>query len=171
MIVLIGFMGAGKSTIGRLLAQQLGQSFLDSDLVIEQRAGLAVREIFDRHGEPAFRELEHQVVAELLAGPPTVLALGGGAPLDERTRRLLGSARVVYLRVSYQEALQRVSSDRFRPLLQRPDLDSVYAGRLSIYESVADLVIDTDGRRAEAIALDILQRLSEVGRAPAAPER
>jgi shikimate kinase len=119
VIVLIGFMGAGKSTIGRLLAERLGQPFLDSDLVIEQRAGLAVREIFERDGEPAFRELEHQVVADLLAGPQTVLALGGGAPQDERTRRLLGTAQVVYLRVSYQEALQRVSNDRFRPLLLR----------------------------------------------------
>jgi shikimate kinase/3-dehydroquinate synthase len=166
VIVLIGFMGAGKSTIGRLLAKRLGQPFLDSDLVIEQRAGLTVREIFDQQGEPAFRTLEHNVIADLLAGPQAVLALGGGAPMDERTRRLLVDARVVYLRVSYEEALQRVRSDRFRPLLHRPGLESVYTGRLAVYTSAADLVVDTEGRRAEAIVLEILQRLSDIGRAP-----
>jgi shikimate kinase/3-dehydroquinate synthase len=79
MVVLVGFMGAGKTTVGHLLAEKLGLPFVDSDLVIEQRERRSVREIFDRDGEPAFRALEHRIVAELLDGPAAVLALGGGA--------------------------------------------------------------------------------------------
>jgi shikimate kinase len=81
MIVLIGFMGAGKTTVGHLLAERLGLPFMDTDLVIEQRTRRSVRDIFGTDGETAFRELEHTVTAELLAGPDAVLALGGGAVL------------------------------------------------------------------------------------------
>ncbi len=89
MIVLVGFMGAGKTTIGNLLAAKLGLPFADSDQVIEQRSGRPVSRIFAEDGEPAFRALEHQVIAELLDGPDMILALGGGAPEHPRTRALL----------------------------------------------------------------------------------
>jgi shikimate kinase len=107
VIVLIGFMGAGKTTVGQLLSGQLGLLFLDADAVIEERAGCPVPQIFAERGEPAFRELEHETIAGLLAGPRTVLALGGGAVEDARTRRLLVGAHVVYLHVPYAGALAR----------------------------------------------------------------
>jgi shikimate kinase len=91
VIVLVGFMGAGKTTVGTLLAARLGLPFTDSDQVIEQRAGRPVRQIFAEDGEPAFRALEHEVIAGLLDGPPMVLALGGGAPENPPTRALLAS--------------------------------------------------------------------------------
>ena len=108
MIVLVGFMGAGKTTIGQLLAERMGLPFTDSDQVIEQRAGRPVAQIFAEDGEPAFRALEHQVIADLLAGPALVLALGGGAAEHPGTRDRLARARVVYLQVGYEEAMRRV---------------------------------------------------------------
>jgi shikimate kinase len=161
VIVLIGFMGAGKSTVGSLLAGRLGLPFTDSDQVIEQRAGRPVRQIFAEDGEPAFRALEHQVIAEILDGPARVLALGGGAVEHPGTRDQLAGAQVVYLQVSYEQALQRVGGDgapESRPLLARPDLGALYRRRLGVYAGVATLTVPTDGRRPEAITEDILAR-------------
>ena len=129
MIVLVGFMGAGKTTVGHLLAAELGLPFADSDQVIEQRAGRLIREIFAEDGEAAFRALEHQVIAELLDGPNLVLALGGGAAEHPGTRGTLAShprAQVVHLQVGYAQALRRVGGDGGRPMLARPDLPAVY---------------------------------------------
>jgi shikimate kinase / 3-dehydroquinate synthase len=134
--------------------------------VIEQRSGRAVRDIFDAEGEPFFRSLEHEVVASLLAGPDAVLALGGGAAEHPATRSLLQSASVVYLRVGYAEAMLRVAGDAYRPLLARPGLEELYARRLSVYESVASLSVATDGRRPEAVAAEVLSRLSAVAGVP-----
>ena len=159
MIVLVGFMGAGKTTTGRLLAAKLGLEFVDSDPVIEERAGKPVRQIFAEDGEPAFRLLEHQVIADLLAGPDLVLALGGGAASHPGTQALLASVCVVYLRVGYAEALARVGGDTGRPMLARPDVSSVYEERQAVYESVATLTVGTDGRLPEEIVLDVLARL------------
>ena len=159
MIVIIGFMGAGKTTVGRLLAGRLGLPFFDSDLVIEQRAGRVVREIFAEDGEPAFRALEHDVIADLLDGPDAVLALGGGAPEHAGTQARLKQASVVYLQVGYQEAMQRVGGDEYRPLLARPGLDAVYQRRLDVYSAVASLTIATDSRPPEEIAADIIDHL------------
>jgi shikimate kinase len=159
MIVLVGFMGAGKTTVGTLLAARLGLPFADSDQVIEQRAGRPVRQIFAEDGEPAFRALEHQVIAELLDGPPIVLALGGGAAEHPQTQSKLANAQVVYLYVSYAQALQRVGGDRdpeARPLLARPDLAGLYDRRLGVYAGVATLTVPTDGRDPLAITEEIL---------------
>jgi shikimate kinase len=158
VIVLVGFMGAGKTTVGRLLAARLGLPFTDSDQVIEQRAGRPVRQIFAEDGEPAFRALEHQVIAELLDGPALVLALGGGGAEHPGTRDRLAGVQVVYLQVSYEQALRRVAGDRGRPLLARPDLAALYERRLGVYAGVATLTVATDGRRPEAITEDILAR-------------
>jgi shikimate kinase / 3-dehydroquinate synthase len=166
MIVLVGFMGAGKTTIGRLVADRLGLPFVDSDLVIEQRTGRSVRDIFATDGEPAFRVLEQEVIADLLAGPEAVLALGGGAAEHPATQVGLKRADVVYLQVGYAQAMQRVAGDEYRPLLRRPDLDRLYGRRLDVYGSVATLTIATDGRRPEAIAGDVIEHLVRV---PAAP--
>jgi shikimate kinase len=176
MIVLVGFMGAGKTTVGTLLAARLGLPFTDSDHVIAARAGRPIRQIFAADGEPAFRALEHDVIAALLAGPPAVLALGGGAPGHPPTRDMLvadPAARVVYLHVGYAQALRRVGGDAdptSRPLLARPDLPALYQRRLPLYAEVATLTVPTDGRRPEAICADILARLHRTaaagGRAP-----
>ena len=159
MIVLVGFMGAGKSTVGRLLAAKLGLPFTDSDQVIEERAGQPIRRIFADAGEPAFRELEHSVIADLLAGPDAVLALGGGAPGHPATRALLAAVPVVYLRVGYSEALARVGGDEGRPMLARPGVQALHAERQAVYASVATLTVDTDGRLPDEIALDLLAAL------------
>ncbi len=159
MIVLVGFMGAGKTTVGRLLADRLGLPFLDSDQVIEQRAGRSVRDIFATDGEPAFRVLEHEVIADLLAGPEAILALGGGAAEHPATQVALKQADVVYLRVGYAQAMQRVAGDEERPLLRRPDLDRLYGRRLDVYGSVATLTVATDGRPPEAIASEVIEHL------------
>ena len=160
VLVLTGFMGAGKTTVGRLLAAKLGVPFTDSDHVIEARAGQPIRQIFAEQGEAAFRALEHDVIAGLLAGPGCVLAVGGGAPLHEGTRDLLaGAAAVVYLRVSYDEAMRRVGGDRGRPMLARPGVKQLFAERDPGYAAAATLTVATDGRSPEEIALDVLAGL------------
>ncbi|HEY3878402.1 MAG TPA: shikimate kinase [Trebonia sp.] len=163
VLVLIGFMGAGKTTVGRLLAAKLGVPFADSDLIIEDRAGKAVRQIFADDGEPAFRQLEHEVIADLLGGSGRVLALGGGAAAHQGTRGLLAAVPVVYLRVSYQESMNRVGGDRGRPMLGRPDVERLYAERDPLYAAAASWTVDTDARSPEEIALDILARLDALG--------
>lgn len=173
MIVLVGFMGAGKTTVGHLLSERLGLPFADSDLVIEQRSGRSVRQIFAEDGEPAFRALEHQVIADLLDGSALVLALGGGAAEHPGTRDRLATVQVVYLQVSYEQAMLRVGAGPdplTRPLLTRPDLAATYQRRLPLYAEIATLTISTDGRPPEAISADVLARLvrepAAGGRAP-----
>ena len=159
MIVLVGFMGAGKTTVGQLLAAKLGVPFTDSDHVIEDRAGKPIRQIFTDEGEPAFRQLEHEVIAGLLTGRDTVLALGGGALQHPGTRDLLAGVPVVYLRVSFDEAMARVGSDQTRPMLARPDVASLHADRDPVYAGVATLTIEADSRSPDDIVLAILAGL------------
>ena len=169
MIVLIGFMGAGKTTVGQLLSGQLGLPFLDADAVVEERAGCPVPQIFAERGEPVFRELEHETIAGLLAGdsgPRIVLALGGGAVEDARTRRLLVAADVVYLHVPYAGALARIGGDAGRPMLSRPDLEGVYRRRLAAYQAVATHTVRTDGRAPADVCGEIVSRLGVGGSAP-----
>jgi len=160
MIVLVGFMGAGKTTVGRLLAGRLGLPFLDTDTVIEQRAGRPVREIFAAGGEPAFRALEHQVTAELLAGSPAVLALGGGGVQHPATAAALAGHDVVYLEVGYPESMDRVGRDELRPMLRNAGLAEIFRHRLAGYQAVATWTVTTDGRSPEAVCADILARLA-----------
>lgn len=158
MIVLVGFMGAGKTTVGHLLAEKLGLPFADTDLVIEQRTGRSVRDIFAEDGEPAFRDIERSVTAELLGGPDSVLALGGGGAEDPATQESLRPHHVVCLDVGYDEAMVRVAHDEGRPLLRSPGLQEIYERRLSVYRRVATHVVATDGRRPEEVCLDIVER-------------
>jgi len=162
VVVLVGFMGAGKTTVGHIIAGRLGLPFVDSDVLIEQRLGRAIRDIFTTEGEAYFRQLEHVTVADLVRGPEAVIALGGGAVEDPRTRAVLRNARVVYLRVSYDEAMTRIKSDELRPMLHRPDLDEVYKRRLPGYEDISVLTVDTSGRQADAVALDVLSGLTRL---------
>jgi shikimate kinase/3-dehydroquinate synthase len=162
VIVLVGFMGAGKTTVGHLLAERLGLPFLDSDLVIEQRTGGSIKQFFAEHGEPAFRELESRVICELVDGSEAVLALGGGAAGHPDTITRLKSAQVIYLQVSYGEAMLRVAGDQYRPMLAKPGLEDLYRHRLSVYDTVATLTVATDGRRPEAVSQDVIARLTPV---------
>jgi shikimate kinase/3-dehydroquinate synthase len=165
-IALIGFMGAGKTTVGRLLADRLGLAFVDTDRFIEECAGRSVRGIFDEDGEPHFRALEHQAVATLVGRGAAVIALGGGAVEDPRTRSVLGAAEVIYLQVDYAEALARVDSDAGRPMLHRPGLDDLYRRRMPIYAEVADITVSTGHRRPETVATDIVRELQLRARLP-----
>ena len=167
MIVLVGFMGAGKTTVGHLLSARLGVPFVDSDLVIEQRSGRPVRQIFAEDGEPAFRALEHDVIAGLLDGPDLVLAVGGGAAEHPGTRERVATAQVVYLEVGYDQAMARVGGDPGRPLLARPDLAATYRRRLPLYAAVATLTVPTDHRLPEAVSQDVLAQLRRAPEVPA----
>jgi shikimate kinase len=165
-IFLIGMMGAGKSTIGRLLARRLKRPFHDSDHEIERRCGVAITVIFDIEGEPGFRARESQVIDELSALQGTVVATGGGAVLDpENRRRLAARGTVVYLHALPAELYQRIRHDRKRPLLATPDprrtLELLYAQRDPLYREIADCVIDTGRQSASVLARDLLGRLEE----------
>ncbi|MCU1690370.1 MAG: Shikimate kinase [Jatrophihabitantaceae bacterium] len=145
VVVLVGFMGAGKTTTGRMLAQRLGIPFVDSDHVVTQRTGRTIAEIFADDGEAAFRALEAEVIAELVAGPPVVLSVGGGAVETDATRAALAGVVVVHLHVSFRQALRRVGGDPRRPMLARPDIEQVYRRRDPLYRAVATFTVVTDG--------------------------
>ena len=144
-IALVGLMGAGKSTVGRRLAEKLGREFYDSDTEIEKAAGLAVADIFALHGEEDFRRGEQQVLKRLLSGPPHVLATGGGAYLNEETRALLREKAVtVWLNADLETLWRRVQKRNTRPLLRRPDAKTVLTDLLTAREPIysqADLVV------------------------------
>lgn len=159
MIVLIGFMGAGKTTVGQELARLLGRDFLDSDQVIEERSGRWIRDIFAQDGEAAFRELEAATIADLLAGPDAVLALGGGAVQHPGTRALLADHDVVLLRIGLAAALVRLADDPARPMLQRDDLAQVFADRQPAYEQVATVTVDTEGHTPQDSVEAVLSAL------------
>jgi shikimate kinase len=158
-------MGAGKSTVGRLVAHRLGRPFVDSDDAITQRTGRTPREIFAVEGEAAFRTVEHEVIAQLVAvaedsGAARVVAVGGGAVEDQRTRAALRGAHIVYLEVSHAGALERVGGDPDRPMLARPDLEAVHARRAAEYRQVADVTIVTDDRSVAEVAQDVLSAVA-----------
>jgi len=147
-VVLIGTMGAGKTTVGRLLSEGWGVGFRDSDQDVEEAEGRSVSDIFVDSGEATFRALEHAAVVRALEEHDGVLALGGGAVLDEDTRARLSGHRVVFLRVGLSDAAQRVGLGVSRPLLLgnvRGRIKQLIDERTPVYESVATHVVDTDG--------------------------
>lgn len=145
-IALVGAPGAGKSTVGRLLAERLNLDFIDVDAVIEQRVAKPISAIFAEDGEATFRELEEQVTLELL-GAEAVIALGGGAVLSERIRQALENIFTVWLEVSIGKASSRVGLNQTRPLLMgnvRARLIELLRARTPLYEQVSKLRITTD---------------------------
>jgi shikimate kinase/3-dehydroquinate synthase len=161
-LVLVGFMGAGKSTSARALAAGLGVEALDSDHVVEQRLGEPIESYFDREGEPAFRAREEEVVLELLDRPGSkVIALGGGALGSERVRDALRTHTVVHLEVDPEEAWRR-ASNHGRPLARDPSrFAQLHADRMALYGSVADVIVPPGEREGIRRALPALQALSE----------
>ena len=163
-VVLVGPMGAGKTTVGALLAEQWGVPARDTDADVEAREGRSISDIFVESGEARFRELERAAVAAALASHDGVLALGGGAVLDTSTRELLANHRVVFLRVGLAEAVKRVGLGTSRPLLLgnvRARIKALLDERTPVYESVATLVVDTDDRSPQDVARTIMEGLDD----------
>ena len=163
-LILVGMMGAGKTTVGRLLARRLKRSFYDTDEEIERRCGVRVPVIFDIEGEAGFRTREKQMIEELCTLDKAVLATGGGAVLAEENRRIIAACgTVIYLHARPPQLWQRVRHDRNRPLLATADpqekLEALYSERDCLYREVADLVIDTGKQSVQTLAKDLLARL------------
>ncbi|MFJ3719363.1 shikimate kinase [Streptomyces sp. NPDC090057] len=162
-VVLVGPMGVGKSTVGRLLAERLGTGFRDTDEDIVAAEGRTIADIFVEEGEPAFRALEKRAVRSAVSAHGGVLALGGGAVLDADTRALLAGHRVVYLSMDVEEAVRRTGLNVARPLLAvnpRKQWRELMEARRHLYEEVATAVVATDGRTPEEVtqaALDALE--------------
>ena len=159
-------MGSGKTAVGRRLARELGLPFHDADQEIEQRTGVDIPFIFDKEGEEGFRRREKEIIAELTGVPGIVLATGGGAVLDPDNRnRLTTHGTVVYLQTSVQQQLLRTRHGNRRPLLntERPAdvLEALMREREPLYEVLADIVVNTDGRKVVAVTSEILAKLKD----------
>ncbi len=160
-------MGAGKSTIGKLLAGMLGLPFADTDRVIEDRTGADIPWIFDVEGEDGFRQRETAVLQDLLEREAMVLATGGGIVMAEVNRQLLSSSntQVVYLTASVDQLVERTYKDKKRPLLQVADPETrireLIALRDPLYRQVADIIVQTDRRGPKAVAQDIAQQVRQ----------
>lgn len=157
-------MGAGKSAVGRQLARLLHLDFVDSDEEVERRTGVDIPFIFEKEGEAGFRKRESQAIDELSKRDGIVLATGGGAVVDPQNRNHLGARGfVVYLHTSVDQQLSRTRKGRERPLLVNDDprsvLESLMAERDPLYREIADLTVETDGRKVNAVANEILDKL------------
>jgi len=165
-LVLVGMMGAGKTTVGRRLAARLNRRFVDADRELEQRCGVPIATIFELEGEEGFRRRERALLGELIALPDIVLATGGGAVLAEENRLLLGERGwVVYLKAAASELWQRLRRDRARPLLQtanpRERIVQLLAQREPLYESVAHCTVTSVHQPVDELVDNIIGALPE----------
>lgn len=163
-VILVGPMGAGKTTVGGLLAQRWGMSLRDTDHDIETTAGKAIADIFVDEGEPRFRAMERAAVREALAAHPGVLALGGGSVLDPDTQADLRGHRVVFLQVGLGDAVKRVGLGSSRPMLLgnvRSRIKVLLEERHHVYAGVAEITVDTDGRAPEDVADEVARLVEE----------
>ena len=171
-VVMVGLMGAGKTSIGRRLAQRLGLPFVDSDQEIETAAGCTIETIFEMYGERAFRDCERRVIGRLLEEPVQVIATGGGAFMDPETRAAVKSRGLsVWLRADLELLLQRVARRANRPLLKRGDPREILAGlmeaRYPVYAE-ADVTVDTRNAAADVTVDAVLEALAQFERDTAA---
>jgi len=168
-LFLVGMMGAGKTTVGRQLANRLGKVFYDTDREIETRTGVRVAVIFDVEGEGGFRRREAEVVDQITALDNIVLATGGGVVLDPRNREnLQARGFVIYLHAEPKALWQRTRNDKSRPLLQGGDplqrLETLYRARDPLYRGIADLVIDTGRQSVNTLLAQVLEKFGEACR-------
>jgi shikimate kinase len=164
-LVLVGVPGAGKTTVGKLLARELSLEFFDSDQVIEARVGKSVSDIFTQDGEPAFRQFEHDVIAELLEANNVVLALGGGSLGNGDTRARVKKATAIWLVTGLAQAVDRVGMNRNRPLLLgnvRGQLADLMTAREPLYKEVATIAVDTSKRSPLEVVADIVSELPKI---------
>ncbi len=164
-IFLVGPMGAGKSAVGRQLAKSLHLSFVDSDDEIESRTGVDISFIFEKEGETGFRKREAAVIDDLSKIDGVVLATGGGAVIDPESRSFLGGRGfVIYLYTTVDQQLARTKKGRERPLLENGDrreiLEALFLERDPLYREIADLVVETDGRKVHSVTREILEQVS-----------
>ena len=165
-IILVGPMGAGKSAVGRQLARSLGMDFIDSDDEIEARTGVDIPFIFEKEGEAGFRDRESRVLEDIASRSGIVLATGGGSVMRPENRSTLAaSGMVVYLQTSVDQQLSRTSRGRHRPLLDTDDpravLEALLQKRHPLYEELADIVVDTNGRKVASVVQEIRDRLDK----------
>ncbi len=163
-LFLVGPMGAGKSAVGRQLARLTHLDFVDSDEEIESRTGVDIPFIFEKEGEAGFRKRESKVIDELSSREGVVMATGGGAVVDPDSRSRLGARGfVVYLYTSVGQQLDRTQRGRNRPMLENGDkervLEELMEQRDPMYREIADLIVDTDGRRVQTVAREIHEAL------------
>jgi shikimate kinase len=161
----MGPPGAGKSTVGKYLAREMGLQLIDSDRVIEEREGRSISEIFLSDGEEGFRKIEKEVVLEILSADNSIIALGGGSVLDVDVQKKLGSLeRVIFLDVSISNAAPRVGFNKERPLLMgnpRQQWLALMEKRRGTYEGLAKLTISTDNRKASEVAQEIFEQVKQ----------
>ena len=167
-IFLVGLMGSGKTTIGRALAKRLNLRFVDADHEIESRTGASITLIFEIEGEASFRQREADVISDLTQQQGIVLATGGGAILNQESRRSLRErGTVVYLRASAGSLVQRTSHDRQRPLLQTADprarIEELMRQRAPLYEEVAHITVETERPNVQSVVQNILVQLEQSG--------
>lgn len=163
-IILVGFMGCGKTTVGKILAARLGKKFIDMDTLIEERTGKAISQIFAENGEPVFRRIERNLVVELAEGSNQVIAAGGGIILNPlNITDFSRSGRVICLMASEEVIFRRVSSSSARPLLENGDkmqkIRQLFASRRPLYESIRDRV-DTSDMTPEEVAQTVIRMLT-----------
>lgn len=164
-VVLIGMMGAGKTEVGTLLAEELGYEYLDTDEVVSERAGKSIPKIFAEDGEKVFRELEAEAVRDLVGRRSLVVATGGGAPVDPENARILRAlGTVVYLKASAIELYQRIKNDKGRPLLQvenpKGEMAKLLALREPVYKDVADFMMDTEELSVDEVVAELIDELA-----------
>ncbi|MEC7441218.1 MAG: shikimate kinase [Pseudomonadota bacterium] len=164
-IVLVGIMGAGKSTVGKILADRLGMRFVDADQEIERAAGCTITDFFEKYGEVEFRKGEERVISRILAGEPCVLATGGGAFMSEATRLLIKKMAIsVWLRVSFEVLAKRLEKRSDRPLLQTTDpqqtLKALIKKRYPIYND-ADFIVDAENDGVDITVSKVIECLGD----------